>query len=221
MITSSTSSNAKFAQNRWGGLAQSQLPCSIFASGSITLKTDALVMLMTLHHVHRSQMRAMSPELRHRSPVARVIVSQAHLSKISGFHANTISKATKKLAEAGFVEIARRYKSTQLKVRAANKVKPNYSCGVRSLPSEYLLLNGVFPDPAGLLTKGQLNILPANLIPYIIYPICVLSELQAAWSLSRMSISELKLYVCLLWMANANGETPSSPHAENCVARAA
>ncbi len=66
--------------------------------------------------------------------------------------------------------------------------------------TEYLLCSP--KDGTPLIPKQ--NLMYGNGLPYFTFPICVVTEHTANWSLANMSSSELKLYTSILYLANRN-----------------
>jgi hypothetical protein len=188
-----------FRKNRWGSLGQNQLPCSLILDGILTLKADALAVWMVLLHTHRNKMLSLKPDKRRNELFARIRIGHVKLMQYTGYSINTITKAIKSLTEIGFI-------SHQPERKTLNRFKPRKRETGGSVTTEYYLNNpDVFEIGYGRLsfeTKGQINIIPTSKIPYFTYPSCVVKETDQQWSLAKMSGSELRLYVVLLWMAN-------------------
>jgi 5S rRNA maturation endonuclease (ribonuclease M5) len=150
--------------------------------GVLTLSTSALRVLIALLHLHKSRARRRSPD----ETIASVKVSQAELMKRTGYtRAATISEAVQGLQEAGFVQIARdRTGSTKR----------------REASSEYILTDPDTREPLSVTPRSG-NVLGSLGLTYFTIPICLLTN-PAHWSLAKLSGSEARLYVSILWTAN-------------------
>jgi 5S rRNA maturation endonuclease (ribonuclease M5) len=147
--------------------------------GVLTLDTGALRVLVVLLHIHKSQYR----RRRHDETEATVKVRQTGLMERTGYTRQaSVSDAVHSLQRAGLIHIDwDRRGSTK---RGA-------------VSSVYSLTR---PDTGAVLTltEGRVNVLGPLGLPYFQIPTCVISSTER-WALRKLTGSELKLYIALLW----------------------
>ena len=189
-------STPSFAKNRWRGIPQNHLPCSLIINGTLSLKTDAVTVYMALLHIHRAKMLSLKPRDRQNEIFARVMVGHTRLMEITGFSINKITSAVKELREVGLVEPVPRRKRLN-----AFRSRRKRECG-GSMTTEYLLLNPDDPTKGSLMPDSQTNVIPASGIRYFTYPASVITKTDEVWSLANLTSSETRVYVSLLWLVN-------------------
>jgi 5S rRNA maturation endonuclease (ribonuclease M5) len=113
---------------------------------------------------------------------ATVHVSQKKLEELTGYTKNVITRGVKDLLNRQFICL-----------QEHRKKRGEFGA------NEYTLCN---PSDGEPLTAYK-DAIFGNRLPYFTFPSCIISEKTAHWSLSRLSASELKLYVALLSLANA------------------
>lgn len=113
--------------------------------------------------------------------IANVKVGQEKLIERTGYTKNVISKAIKGVQAEAFIE----------------PVKHRKKYGEFGV-SEYTLCN---PE-TGIPLMAKKSVIYGNKLPYFTFPMCVVTEHTANWSLAKMTGSDLKLYVCILYLAN-------------------
>jgi DNA-binding MarR family transcriptional regulator len=161
--------------NRWGTVRQVHIPNSIIKEGTLILESDALSVLLVLLQIHKNK------PLKDYDPLANVKVGQERLIERTGYSKNVITRATRGLQKGKFIErVTHRKRYAEF---GAN---------------EYILCN---PDTGTPLMAKQ-SVIYGNGLSYFTFPICVVTEQTANWSLAKMSGSEIKLYVCILYLAN-------------------
>jgi 5S rRNA maturation endonuclease (ribonuclease M5) len=167
---------------RWGKLPQLQLPSFMMTEGILALGAAELKVLVVLLHLHRSRYK----QRRHDDTVASVKASQAVLMKRTGYSRTaTISEAVHGLQEAGFVQIVWDRSGSTKRGEAS---------------SEYVITDPETHEPLRV-TPGKSNVLGSLGLRYFTIPICLLTSV-AHWSWAKLSGSEARLYIAILWTAN-------------------
>jgi 5S rRNA maturation endonuclease (ribonuclease M5) len=167
--------------SRWGNLDPLQLPSSMMQGRVLSLRPIDLKVLIVLLYLHKSRFR----RRKHDETIASVKVGQKALVNRTGCpRAATISEAVHRLQAAGFIQIVRD--------RAGSTRRGTAS-------SEYILLDPDTSEPLKL-TRGS-NIFGSLGIKYFTIPIVLLTSV-AHWSLAKLSGSETRLYIAMLWMAD-------------------
>jgi 5S rRNA maturation endonuclease (ribonuclease M5) len=168
--------------NRWGTLSQLQLPSSIMTGGILTLRRAELKVLVTLLHLHKSRAK----RRRRDATIASLKVPQAELMETTGYtRAATISEAVQGLQEAGFVQIVWDRTGSTKRGEAS---------------AEYILTDPDTREPLPV-TPGKSNVLGSLGMTYFTIPVCFVTSV-AHWSLARLTGSEVRLYIAMLWTAN-------------------
>lgn len=119
--------------------------------------------------------------LKSSGPIAEVKVGQKTLIERTGFSINTITKALQELEGRRFI-------------RSIDNRKKSGEFGA----NEYLICNPLDWEPR-VTAK---NLMYENKLPYFLVPACIVTWHAANWSLAKMTGSEIRLYVCVLWLAN-------------------
>lgn len=166
--------NKKYS-NRWGTIKQIHIPTSIIRDGTLILEADALSVLLALLQICKNK------PIKDCDPIANVKVGQEKLIERTGYTKNVISKAIKGLQGQKFIEPVKHRK--RYAEFGAN---------------EYILCN---PED-GIPLMAHRSVVYGNRLPYFTVPMCVVTEHTANWSLAKMTGSELKLYTCILYLAN-------------------
>lgn len=161
--------------NRWGKIRQVYIPSAVIQDGSLVLKADSLSVLIVLLSLNKIR------QLRDSEPLATVRVGQKKLTELTGYTNNAITKAAKGLGISKFIQIV-----------------PNRKKRGEFGMNEYILCHPQTGEPL----PAHRNVLYANKISYFTFPLCVVREREAHWSLVRLTGSELKLYASMLWIAN-------------------
>jgi 5S rRNA maturation endonuclease (ribonuclease M5) len=170
----------KMYTTRWGNLSQIQLPRFMFVEGVLSLTEAELRVLISLFYLHKSRVGQRNED----ETIASVKVTQKELMKRTGLRrAATISAATSGLQGAGFLQIA--WDRTGSAKRG-------------EVSSEYILTDPETREPLGVVT-GRSNVLGELGIAYFLMPI---SLLTGASHLARLTGSEVRLYLAMLWLAN-------------------
>jgi hypothetical protein len=164
-------------KNHWGKIRQVQVPVSLIQNGTIILDSDALAVLLVLLQINKNK------AVKDYEPIAKVKVGQDTLMQRTGYSTNVITRAVKGLQNRKFIEPDRHRKK--------------YS---QFGTNEYQFCS---PEDGALLMAKQ-NLMYGNRLPYFTFPVCVIQENTANWSLASMTGSELKLYTCILYLANRN-----------------
>ena len=170
--------NKKYS-NRWGTIKQIHIPHSIIRNGTLILESDALSVLLVLLQISKNK------PVREYEPSANVKVGQERLIERTGYSKNVITRAMKELQDNKVIEpVTHRKKYGEF---GAN---------------EYILCN---PE-TGIPLMAHRSVVYGNKLPYFTFPMCVVTEHRANWSLAKMTGSGLKLYVCILYLANRHSK---------------
>jgi DNA-binding MarR family transcriptional regulator len=160
--------------NRWGHIRQVKVPNAVIQDGLLALDSCSIGVLLILLQINNRPVKA-------HDSLATVKVGHEKLMERTGYSTNVITKAIKGLQNRKFIEVARHHK--KYGEFGAN---------------EYILCH---PE-AGMPLTAKRDVVYGNGLPYFTFPECVVKEHTANWSLSNMSASELRLYVCILYLAN-------------------
>lgn len=167
----------RYAPGYWGGLRQFEIPVSIIQDGQLVLKGSGLAMLLIL-----AQSAKASRYRRSRlESCLEVWMTQKTLRERSGVSKDRITAGMRELETHKFI-------------RRVSRRKQNGEFGAKA----YQICNPADGEP---LEVNGTNIY-LNKAAYLRLPVCLIRETTADWSLSRLSRSEVRLYVVLCWLAN-------------------
>ena len=172
---------SQYCPNYWGRLEQFHVPCQLFNQNAISLSPNATKLLFFLYFKGKGAYKQLQ---RYSTPKSdqsiTTVASQKEISRKTGCSRNTLTKVTRELAGAGWIE-----PPSQRRVRRGE-------LGT----NKYFLL-----DPR---TGQRLEELPMK--PYFIVPACIVRNENMHWSLASMGRSEMALYATLLFRANRERE---------------
>jgi len=152
-----------------------KIPRSIVQHGSLVLNADALSVLIVLLQLHKSR------HLRDSEPLATVKVGHEKLMQMTGYSTNIITRAVKELVKRQLIEVNENRKKR----------------------GEFGTNDYIFRRPDnGEPLRAEKDVMYGNRISYFTFPSCVIREVTAHWSLAKLSASELKLYVAVLYLAD-------------------
>lgn len=161
--------------NRWGKIRQIHVPNAIIKNGTITLDSNALSVFLALLQINKNK------AVKDYEPFATVKVGQERLMQYTGYSQNVITKAVQGLQDKKFIE-------------PNTHRKRHGEFGT----NEYTLCS---PEDGTPLTACR-SVMYGNQLPYFTFPVCVVTEQTANWSLAKMTGSELRLYISILFLAN-------------------
>jgi hypothetical protein len=174
-------------RNHWGSLYQFQAPAAIFEQDVLVLSPSALACYLVLLQLVKQQQRRRARQ-QYPSEFVTIHVSHRDLSQRAGLGRNIVASGLQQLEERHLLD-----RETDRRT-SIGKFDSN----------SYLLCDP--RDGEALRSKGT-NIFQPENIRYFNIPACIVTEVQSEWCLTKMTGSELRVYVSLCWIANRQRDT--------------
>jgi 5S rRNA maturation endonuclease (ribonuclease M5) len=180
-------------QNHWGLLTQIQIPAAVFAKQQLVLGAGPLACYLVLLYIAKQgQVRKARRRRRSTHSVPSDIVEfQIPLDEVSdktGLSRNAVSLAVRELQEQSFL-----FRET-----SRQRTRGQFAS------SSFILCNPRDGQPIHTIST---NIPLSQKMQYFNIPDCVITHREYDWSVSKMTGSELRIYVALCWMANTRSTT--------------
>jgi 5S rRNA maturation endonuclease (ribonuclease M5) len=167
-----------FSRTHWGKIKQFQLPCTLFQP-TIAVPHCLLAVLLVMYETVRKV------NMNHSQRFAEVHINQKLMVERTGFSRNSVSKAICELETRKFIQ-----------VESYRKKRGEF--GV----NRYLICNPATGQPYNVQPGERL--LFSNHVAYFNFPVCIVREVKANWSVAKMSSSELVAFLFLALLANQN-----------------